>query len=260
MARDTRRQSTDDEQAAMAWWNGLTEAQRADWLATPGHEVLAQAWAAYQRELETGVTLEPRVEPPGVPERTTRRPIAELLERLSPDLQEEVRLRLLQGDIPYLPEDVLLHHEKGYFPEIGWADLPGYDPAKWPIDEIELLFLLSRGNGYTLEVRLKVAPPVSDSYKTLRKLAAFRTKNQLDRYIRKASPRIVAELRSRLKRGQLAFLPEQIQFEGNGIVLGGRFIEAPGVSPDNMTADDVVLAFVIPAGTGNMLEIVWRTQ
>lgn len=43
------RKPTPDETAGMVWWNSLTEADRAAWLARAGSAVPAEAWAAYQR-------------------------------------------------------------------------------------------------------------------------------------------------------------------------------------------------------------------
>jgi hypothetical protein len=43
------REPTPDETAGMVWWNSLSEADRADWLARAGSAVPADAWAAYKR-------------------------------------------------------------------------------------------------------------------------------------------------------------------------------------------------------------------
>lgn len=44
-----QREPTADEAAGIAWWNALTEAERAKWLAETGTAVPADAWAAYKR-------------------------------------------------------------------------------------------------------------------------------------------------------------------------------------------------------------------
>jgi hypothetical protein len=41
---------TDDERAGMEWFNALSEAQRAFWLASAGSAVPADAWAEYKRQ------------------------------------------------------------------------------------------------------------------------------------------------------------------------------------------------------------------
>jgi hypothetical protein len=43
-----RRNPTPDEVVGMAWWNGLSEAERAKWLAAAGSAVVADAWAAFK--------------------------------------------------------------------------------------------------------------------------------------------------------------------------------------------------------------------
>ncbi|MER8524179.1 hypothetical protein NKH56_33640 [Mesorhizobium sp. M1076] len=50
MADEPNRNSTADEIAGMQWWNSLTEAERADWLARADSAVPAEAWAAYKRQ------------------------------------------------------------------------------------------------------------------------------------------------------------------------------------------------------------------
>ncbi len=44
----TEREPTEDQQAGMAWWNGLREPDRAAWLAAAGSAVAADAWAAFK--------------------------------------------------------------------------------------------------------------------------------------------------------------------------------------------------------------------
>jgi len=44
-----RRKPTPDEALGMAWWNGLSERQRAEWLRRAGSAVVADAWAAFKR-------------------------------------------------------------------------------------------------------------------------------------------------------------------------------------------------------------------
>lgn len=41
---------TADEAAGIAWWNGLSEADRAAWLKGAGSAVPAEAWAAFKQE------------------------------------------------------------------------------------------------------------------------------------------------------------------------------------------------------------------
>jgi len=43
------RQATEDEVAGMRWWNGLTVAERAHWLAEARSAVVADAWSVYKR-------------------------------------------------------------------------------------------------------------------------------------------------------------------------------------------------------------------
>ncbi len=42
------RESTDDERAGMAWWNSLSESERARWLAAASSAKPADAWAAFK--------------------------------------------------------------------------------------------------------------------------------------------------------------------------------------------------------------------
>lgn len=45
---------TEDETAGMAWWNGLTDQERADWMERAGNTgVAADAWAAYKRAADS---------------------------------------------------------------------------------------------------------------------------------------------------------------------------------------------------------------
>lgn len=46
MAYETNRNPTADEIAGMQWWNSLTEAERANWLARADSAVPTEAWAA----------------------------------------------------------------------------------------------------------------------------------------------------------------------------------------------------------------------
>jgi hypothetical protein len=197
-----------------------------------------------------------------MPEAEKYRPITDILARLGPDRQEEVRHRAAQGDIPYLPEDVRFDEGRAYFPEIGWLAAPGMDPAKLPIDDIELLFVLARGEGLALEVCPKTESSLSDSYRALRRVSAFHTKNQLDKYLRKASPQIAAEVRSRHARGQLAFLLEGVRLARDRIYLrdGEGFVDVPGFDPQSVAVESVVLLFIIPTSADNKLEILSRIQ
>ena len=42
--------ATDDERAGMAWWNALTETDRAFWLRVADTAIVAEAWAEYKRK------------------------------------------------------------------------------------------------------------------------------------------------------------------------------------------------------------------
>jgi hypothetical protein len=42
------REPTNDEAMGMAWWNGLTESERAHWMKSAGTAVVADAWAAFK--------------------------------------------------------------------------------------------------------------------------------------------------------------------------------------------------------------------
>jgi hypothetical protein len=97
------------------------------------------------------------------------RPLAEILERLSSRRRVEVRHRAGQGDIPYLPEDVKIEPGRLFFPGIGWVDAPGVDPAKLPRDQIEVFFVLTRGERYVVQVGLVTETPPTEEHKTLRR-------------------------------------------------------------------------------------------
>jgi len=54
---------TDDEKAGIAWWNGLTNTERAHWLKAAQTAVPAVAWRYFQRQQRPGVaapTIYPR--------------------------------------------------------------------------------------------------------------------------------------------------------------------------------------------------------
>ena len=54
------REPTADELAGMAWWNGLSEVERAYWLGVAGSAIVAEAWRAFKRSGEpvsAGVAL-----------------------------------------------------------------------------------------------------------------------------------------------------------------------------------------------------------
>jgi hypothetical protein len=45
------RKPTTDETMGMAWWNGLTEPERAQWMQVAGDtDVAADAWAAFKED------------------------------------------------------------------------------------------------------------------------------------------------------------------------------------------------------------------
>ncbi|MDB5398641.1 MAG: hypothetical protein QOD93_6437 [Acetobacteraceae bacterium] len=190
------------------------------------------------------------------------RPVAEILDRLPASRRDEVQHRAGQGDIPYLPEDVGLDVGRAFFPGVGWVDAPGLDPARLPIDDIELFFIIVRGQGYTLEAALKTAVPLSDDFEAMQKLSAFRKKSALQKYLRKAAPTVAAEVKSRLSRGQLAFLPDQLRFEPGRLhfLPGGGSIAMPGFDPKDMPMQNMVLLFIVPTSEGNKMEIIWRAD
>jgi hypothetical protein len=45
------REPSADETAGIAWWNALTEEQRAHWLREAKTAIVAEAWAYYQHVL-----------------------------------------------------------------------------------------------------------------------------------------------------------------------------------------------------------------
>ncbi len=49
MAGEQDREPTAEESAGMAWWNALTEGERANWLARADTAVPAEAWAECRR-------------------------------------------------------------------------------------------------------------------------------------------------------------------------------------------------------------------
>ncbi|BCH04936.1 hypothetical protein MesoLj131b_69350 (plasmid) [Mesorhizobium sp. 131-2-5] len=49
MKTDHDREPTPDEAVGMAWWNSLSEPDRAAWLTRAGSARPADAWAAYKR-------------------------------------------------------------------------------------------------------------------------------------------------------------------------------------------------------------------
>jgi hypothetical protein len=92
----------------------------------------------------------------------------------------------------------------------------------------------------------------------MQKLSAFRKKSALQKYLRKATPTVVAEVKSRLSRGQLAFLPDQLMFEPSRIhfLPGGGSIAASGFDPNGLPMQNLVLLFVVPTSEGNKIEII----
>jgi hypothetical protein len=192
------------------------------------------------------------------------REVKDVLARLPADRHEEVLHRVGNGDIPFLPEDVTMEVGRGHFPGVGWIAVPGFDPAKLPIADVELFFLIARGSEYVLEVSLKSpSPPPSNEFKAMAKISAFRTKNKLERYLRKASPQVVAEVRSRAKRGHLAFLPDQLEFDHDRIYLKAldTWLPAPGLDPDALPKRNLLMMFVIPTADGRQVaEYLWQTN
>jgi len=51
-AADLTRDPTADVTAGMAWWNALSERERADWLGRAGSATPADAWAQFKRQTE----------------------------------------------------------------------------------------------------------------------------------------------------------------------------------------------------------------
>jgi hypothetical protein len=190
------------------------------------------------------------------------RPLPEVLARLSPQLREEVEHRANQGDLPFLPEDVRIGKDQLFFPEVGWVPAPGVDPTTLKSDDIEVLFMVRRGDDWMVEVRPKNPLPLPDRYDALRKSSAFRTRNAVDKYLRKASPTIARELISRLRRGQIAFLPDQLTVAEDGVylVLKSGSVKAPGLDPQTFNLQNVALAFIIPNPGDDLMEIIWKTQ
>jgi hypothetical protein len=192
---------------------------------------------------------------------TNYRPLEEILARLPRERREDVRYRAGQGEIPVLPEDIRIERNRMFIEGIGWSEVPGLDPANITLENIELLFVIRREGNLMLEVALKEAPPSSDTYEALKKISPFRTKNAIDKYLRKASPAVAREMRSRLKRSHIPFLPDQLK------VIKGRVflpvnedgIELEGIDPQAI--QNIVLVFVVsnPAGS-DFVEIIWRTN
>jgi hypothetical protein len=190
------------------------------------------------------------------------RPLSKILVRLSPKLREEVEHRASQGDLPFLPEDVRIGKDRLFFPEVGWVPAPGADPATLKADDIEVLFIIRRGDDWTVEVRLKDGPQGTDKYEALRKSSPFRTRNAVDRYLKNAPPVIARELISRLRRGQIAFLPDQLRVAEDGVylVLKTGPVKVPGLDPRTFDLQNVALVFIIPNPGDDRMEIVWKTH
>jgi hypothetical protein len=113
-----------------------------------------------------------------------------------------------------------------------------------------------------VEVCLKDATPLPDKYEAMRKNSAFRTISAIDKYLKKASPTIARELLSRLMRGQITFLPNQLKVADDGVylVLQSGSVKIPGLDPRDFALGEVALAFIIPNPGDDMMEIVWKTQ
>jgi hypothetical protein len=60
MADEQDREPTAEESAGMAWWNSLTEGERANRLARAATAVPAEAWAEYGRSQRPDSNGEPR--------------------------------------------------------------------------------------------------------------------------------------------------------------------------------------------------------
>lgn len=45
---------TDDERAGIEWWNSMTKADRSFWLAAACTAVVAEAWAYFKRQRDSG--------------------------------------------------------------------------------------------------------------------------------------------------------------------------------------------------------------
>jgi hypothetical protein len=87
--------------------------------------------------------------------------------------------------------------------------------------------------GWMAEVCLKDPRPLPEKYEALRKSSAFITKNAIDKYLREASPTIARELIRRLKEGQIAFLPDQLEVADDGVylLLKSGAVKIPGLDP-----------------------------
>ena len=81
--------------------------------------------------------------------------VAIVLSALSPTMRAEAQDRLLQGDIPYLLEHVVIEVDRVFFPGVGWITAPGIDPEELPLDTVEVLFVVFRGDARGMEMRLK---------------------------------------------------------------------------------------------------------
>jgi hypothetical protein len=192
----------------------------------------------------------------------TNRPLSDILARLRPDGREEVEYRAAQGDLPFLPEDVQIGEGQLFFQGVGWVPAPGVDPAKLKTADIEVLFMIRRGSEWMVEIRLKDASPLPDRYDVLRKNSAFRTKSAVEKYLRRASPTVARELISRLMRGQIAFLPNQLRVAGDGVylILKAGAVKIPGLDPRDFALGQVALVFIVPNPGDDMMEIIWKTQ
>lgn len=186
--------------------------------------------------------------------------IEAVLAQLPPKVRDQARERAAQGDIPYPPVAVKFERDRAWFPGTGWIAVPGLDPATLPLDEIAVVYVVRRGDQFGMEVILRTAPQATEEQKALRLASALRTEAARKRFFRRASPAVAAEVRSRLQRGQLAFLPDQLQVEDGRVYLDIRGKKLPVDDIDPAAIGQVEVAFLVTGPAGNYLEVVWRTQ
>ena len=80
----------------------------------------------------------------------------ELLAKISPKLAIEARRRLeAEEAIAFLPSQVRMKKGRIWFPEeIGWVPAPAFDPAKVPVKDIELIFVMRTTEGAWTQIEV----------------------------------------------------------------------------------------------------------
>ena len=80
----------------------------------------------------------------------------ELLLKVDAELRAIALERVDRGEIPFLPSQVRFKKGRIRFPAgIGWVPAPDYDPKKFPVDDIELVCLITSDQGYLLNLVMK---------------------------------------------------------------------------------------------------------